>query len=137
MDGRVTYADEDSFGTHRFIDWTLNNDNRIFINLDTAGALTGRVTITQRALAVSDFATPPSELTQGVLVPYNFASRHGSTFVQLGLNGASGSADTTPVALPNLSATDLDLGFDYNGTIRTFRMWGQDIQNSGLVEATS
>jgi hypothetical protein len=28
------------------------------------------------------------------------------------------------------------LGFKYNGTIRTFRIWAQDIGDTGLVEAT-
>jgi hypothetical protein len=40
------------------------------------------------------------------------------------------------VALPDLSATDLTLGFDYNGTIKTFRIWSQDLGDSGLVAAT-
>jgi hypothetical protein len=38
--------------------------------------------------------------------------------------------------LPDLSATNLQLGFDYNGTIRTFRIWSKDIGDAGLVEAT-
>jgi hypothetical protein len=42
----------------------------------------------------------------------------------------------TPTGLPDLSASNLGLGFKYNGTIRTFRIWAQDIGDAGLVEAT-
>ena len=45
--------------------------------------------------------------------------------------------DTTPVELPDLSATDLDLGFDYMGTIGTFRVWDQDLGDDGIVTATA
>lgn len=136
MDGRVTYADEDGFGTAVLYRWRLDDANRIQINIDTAGALTGRFTLNQVAGGVSDFATPPSETTAGVLVPYNTANRSGSTFAQIALNGASGTVNATPVALPDLSATDLSLGYDYMGTIKTFRVWANDITDAGLEAAT-
>jgi hypothetical protein len=137
MDGRVTYADLGTFGTATPWRWRLDDNNRIQINVDTDGALTGRFTIAQVESGVASFATGPAQLTAGVLVPYDIASRHGSTFVQLGLNGANGTVNTAPVALPNLSSANFALGHAYNGTIRTFRMWGQDITDAGLVEATS
>jgi hypothetical protein len=72
-----------------------------------------------------------------ILVPFNIAGRHGSTFVNGAVDGTALTANTTPVALPDLSTTDLNLGSTYNGTIRTFRMWSQDITDAGLVEATA
>jgi hypothetical protein len=72
-----------------------------------------------------------------ILVPFNIASRHGSTFVNGAVDGVALTADTTPVALPDLSATDLNLGYDFMGTIRTFRMWADDLGDTGLEQSTS
>lgn len=44
-------------------------------------------------------------------------------------------ADTTPVTLPDLYASDLQLGFDYNGTICIFRICADGIGDLGIVEA--
>ena len=52
------------------------------------------------------------------------------------VDGVALTANTTPTALPDLSATDLQLGYDYMGTVKTLRMWAQDIGDAGLVEAT-
>jgi hypothetical protein len=63
---------------------------------------------------------------------------HPATALRLSMaqDGTALTANTTPTSLPDLSATNLTLGFDYNGTIRTFRIWAQDIGDAGLVEAT-
>jgi hypothetical protein len=74
--------------------------------------------------------------TPGVLVPYNIASRHGSTFINGAVDGVALTADTTPVALPDLSATDFNLGFDYMGTISMLRVWADDLADVGIAEAT-
>lgn len=136
MDGRVTYADVGGFATAVPWRWEFNTDNRININLDTDGALTGRFTVSQIEGGVIDFATGGQEITAGVFTPYSIASRHGSTFTQIAVTGLSGAANTTPVALADLSASNLSLGNNYNGTIRTFRVWADDITDAGLVEAT-
>jgi len=39
--------------------------------------------------------------------------------------------------LPDLSTTDLNLAYDYMGTIKTFRMWADDLGDSGIEEASS
>lgn len=75
--------------------------------------------------------------TSGVNVPYNIASRHGSTFINGAADGTALTADTTPVALPDLSATDLSLAYDYMGTIRTFRVWSDDLGDDGIEEASA
>ena len=69
-------------------------------------------------------------------MPYNIASRHGSTFINGAVDGVALTANTTPVALPDLSSTDLDLGYDYMGTINQFRVWSQDLGDTGIVDAT-
>jgi hypothetical protein len=138
MDGRVTYADTDAFAEVRFLMWSESVSNQIRNDLDTNGSDTGQFRSAQTALGIFDTVTGPIDsYLPDVLVPFNVASRNGSTFVNIAIDGTAMTADTTPVSLPNLSATDLTLGQDYNGTIRTFRMWGQDIGDTGLVEATT
>jgi len=76
-------------------------------------------------------------LSPDILVPYNIASRHGSTFINAAVDGVALTANTTPTALPDLSSTDLTLAYDYMGTISEFRVWDRDITDNGLVEATN
>lgn len=138
MDGLVTYADEDSFNTSIMFQWQQNTSNKIQLAIDTNGASTGELNFLTGATTSSvakAFVTP--DLTPGVLVPFISAGRVGSNFVQVALNGTAGTALATPVALPDLSATDLKLGFDYMGTIRTFRVWANDIGDAGIEEASS
>jgi hypothetical protein len=136
MDGRVTFSDENAVDTARPIRWLLDGSNYIFTRLDT-DAGTGEFEFFQAAAGVVDnVVSGGSVVAAGVFVPFNIASRHGSTFINGAVDGTALTANTTPVALPDLSATNLQLGFDYNGTIRTFRIWAQDIGDAGLVEAT-
>jgi hypothetical protein len=138
MDGRVTYADEDTFYNAQFVEWEKDSSNKIEHVLSTLTTRTGQLVFSQLENSVSDTVSSATNLySPDILVPYNIAARHGSTFVNGAIDGTALTANTTPVALPDLSATNLQLGFDYNGTIRTFRMWGQDITDAGLVEATS
>jgi hypothetical protein len=138
MDGRVTYADEGIFSTAVGVRWQKDAQNRIVtFDLSTNSTDTGVVFFSQEAADVYDFVGTGNVLSPDILVPFNIASRHGSTFINGAVDGVALTANTTPVALPDLSASNLQLGFDYNGTIRTFRMWGQDIGDTGLVEATT
>jgi hypothetical protein len=137
MDGRVTYADTDEVVAVNFVSWQADASNRIFTFLTTSGGATGKAGFQQISGGVLDNAQEVGNtFTGGINVPFNVASRHGSTFINGAVNGTALTANTTPTSLPDLSATDLTLGFDYNGTIRTFRIWAQDIGDAGLVEAT-
>jgi hypothetical protein len=92
----------------------------------------------QRDAGTSDFtASPADTYSPGINVPFNIASRHGSTFINGAVDGTALTADTTPVALPDLSATDLELGYDFMGTIKTFRIWADDIGDAGLEASTT
>ena len=136
MDGRVTYADQDENPAHLFVRWVVDANNSIVYFLLTAFG-TGQVAFKQASNGIiRQPSGDGSSYSPDILVPYSIAGRHGSTFVQGAIDGVAVAADLTIISLPDLSATDLILGFDYNGTIRTFRMWGQDIGDAGLVEAT-
>jgi hypothetical protein len=136
MEGRMTYADEGG-NTATFSRWREDSDNYITHFLYTTGSETGEINIFQRALGTTTQTTSASQYQPDILVPYNIASRHGSTFLNLAKEGVGHTAITTPTALPDLSSTDLNLAYDYMGTISEFRVWDRDITDDGLVEATN
>jgi hypothetical protein len=138
MDGRVTYANTWVSGTKaEFIPfrWLADSNNSITHVGDSIDAGDTRLTVQQRSSGVSSFSTILDFLSPEILVPINTASRHGSNFLRSAADGVLG-ASPTPTSLPDLSAANLNLGYVYNGTIRTFRIWAQDIGDAGLVEAT-
>ena len=137
MSGEMTYADTGGFPEVYLIQWYANSSNNIdaFIgaNLGT-GQFRVRQndggTLDQSIQADIDYFTP------GINVPFNISSRHGSTFINGAVDGVALTEDTTPVGLPDLSSIDLNLGYDFMGTIDTFRVWAEDIGNTGIAEAT-
>jgi hypothetical protein len=124
MDGTVT---GDTYTPTR---WYLDANNAILQDIGTTD-----FTFTQEAAGVVDTVTGGS-FTSGVNTPFNIASRHGSTFINGAVDGTALTADTTPVALPDLSATDLQLGYDYMGTVKLLRMWNQDLGDAGIALAS-
>jgi len=140
MDGRMTYADEGGYSTVVGVRWREDADNFI-ISLDLSTNLSdeGRVFSSQESANVYDAVSQasPGSYTPGVLVPFNIASRHGSTFINAAVDGVALTANTTPTALPDLSGTDLEIAYDFMGTIGTFRQFAGDIGDAGLVTATN
>lgn len=137
MDGRVTYADEDTNNSYKFFNWYASASNSLYVRINTNSTNVGNVDAVLFSNSVVDIAPSNTDvLAPDVLVPFSTAVRAGSNFLNVGEGGVSYIENTTVTSLPDLSATNLSLGDDYNGTIRTFRMWGQDITNAGLVEAT-
>ena len=134
MDGRMTYADtgEDD----RFVQWGAIGGEEIRENLVYGGSQIGSVQSIQRAGGTIDPKSIIDAYSPGILVPYNFASRHGSTFINVAVDGTSYVANTTPVALPDLSSTDFSLGYDYMGTIKQLRVWPKDLADAGIAEAS-
>ena len=138
MEGRMTYADTGSTPETEWYRWYLNSSNNIGWDLSTITTRTGEVTFQQKASGVNDFVnTGQTEFSPDILVPYNIASRHGSTFINGAVDGVALTANTTPTALPDLSSTDFNLAYDYMGTISEFRVWDKDLGDDGIVEATN
>jgi hypothetical protein len=145
MDGRMTYADDGS-GTQVFFSQWLNTSTSDYLvnRLDTtAGSDSGRFYAIQYDAPTTDLVgTAASYYTPGVLVPFNIASRHGSTFVNGAVDGVALDGkgreygNTTPKALPDLSNTDLQIAYDFMGTIGQFRQFAEDVGDAGLVTAT-
>ena len=137
VDGRMTYADEGAFIAQRPYKWIENNDNFIdaFVRSDES---LGKVLFRQK-VAGTPYQKQSLNIpySPGVLVPFNIASRHGSTFINGAVDGTALTANTTPTALPDLSSTNLAIAKDFMGTIGTFRQFVGDIGDTGLEEATS
>ena len=137
MEGRMTYADEDSLNVF-FFRWYDDGQNYIQHRLDTRATDTGQVQAIQVASGTADTDSSGATLySPDVLVPFNIAGRHGSTFVEVAADGNSFAPNTTPTALPDLSSTDLSLAYDYMGTISEFRVWDKDLGDDGIVDATN
>jgi len=138
MEGTMTYADTGDNDEVDFIRWPLDSYNRILQFLQTSGADTGQVIFRQDAAAVTDVSESSATFySPGINVPFNIASRHGSTFINGAVDGTALTENTTPVALPDLSSTDLEIGYDFMGTIKTLRIWADDIGDAGLEASTT
>ena len=139
MDGRMTYADNSLTAEVQPYRWQLDNGNYILLGVQTTNTRTGQIAISQRAAGSGlDYVSGAIDTyTPDINVPFNVASRHGSTF----LNGAHEStlltANTTPTALPDLSSTNLQLGYIFMGTIGKFRVWSDDLTDTGIATASA
>jgi hypothetical protein len=136
MAGEINYADEGGYDVKIF-SWQKDLDNRIVADIYNAGALTGQVQFTQEIAGVADQSIGAgSDYAPDINVPFNIASRNGSTFINGAVDGVALTANTTPTALPDLSATNLTIATDYMGTVSEFRIWDRDIGDTGIAEAT-
>jgi hypothetical protein len=136
MEGRASFADEDADATVRPYKWEQDGNNLVWLDLDT-NVGTGDLQFNQIQSGTYDKVQENSAYSPDILVPYNIAVRHGSTFVNGAYDGVALTANTTPTALPDLSSTDLNLAYDYMGTISEFRVWDKDLGDAGIVEATN
>jgi len=136
MSGTMTYADIDN-DNGKVFRWHLDSSNNIYSMLSTYGARTGAFYWAQENNNVVDWmATPDTSYSPGINVPFNIASRHGATFINGAVEGTALTADITPTALPDLSSSNLELGYDYMGTISKFVMWDEDIGDTGIASAS-
>jgi hypothetical protein len=138
IDGLATYADTNSsplFSIYPpvYFDWKLDGNNRIAGYTSTDADIT---IFRQWSGGVSDTAQVARGLA-GVNVPFNHASRHGSTFINGAVNGTALTADTTPTTIADLSTTDFDIGPNFMGSIGKVRVWPVDIGDVGIAEASS
>jgi hypothetical protein len=136
MSGLVTYAYEGTSNVATFFSQTADSDNNIVVRLDT-DAGTGDAVFIQEAGGVQDFVQSVSAFTQGANVPFNIASYHTPASINGALSGTALTANTTPVTLADLSATDFRIGTTFNGFINQLVVWPNDIEDAGIEEATS
>ena len=145
MEGRKTYADTDSGGSGSggsgevvYYLWKNNTSNFIESYLGTDSTKTGQPAFIQKNAGTRDFVVgSTTAFSPGTLVSFNFASRHGTTFLNGAVGGTALTANTTPTALTDLSATNLQIAPKYMGTVRQFVQYDADIGDTGLEEVTS
>jgi len=147
MEGTMTYADRDlgrnttssGAGELTWYTWALGVVDFIYGGVLTVSSRTGQPIFAQRTSdSVFDEVTGSfTAYSPGINVPFNISSRHGSAFINGAVDGVALTADTTPVALPDLSATDMDIGPDFMGTIKLFRVWADDLTDAGIEEASA
>ena len=139
MDGKMTYADTDVAVEVSPYRWRRDSLNYIQPQLNTQSSRTGQMQFYQRQSTSGQDAvfSGNSSYSPDTNVPFNLASRHGSTFINGAHNGTLLTANTTPTALPDLSATDLELGYVFMGTIGLWRMWSDDLGDVGITEAST
>jgi hypothetical protein len=136
MQGLMTYADGGNFREVSFYKWTETSTNEIETRISTAGGFEGLVQFVQDAGSEIALSSGSDSYSPDINVPFNIASRHGSTFVNGAVDGTALTENTTPVALPDLETTDLQLAYDFMGAIKQFDMWDENITDTGLEDAT-
>jgi hypothetical protein len=133
MDGKMTYADTGVQYEVQQYRWRLvDSANLISTSIATSGGKTGQPVFTQRqsTSGTDSVSGGNTDYSPDVNVPFNLAARHGSTFLNGAHEGTLLTANTTPTILPDLSATDLELGQLFMGTIGQFRMWDDDLTDA-------
>ena len=139
IDGKMTYADTGVSGEVEHYRWQLSTVNYISTSMQTTGGRTGQPVFSQRqsTSGLDQVGGGNNAYSPGTNVPFNIAARHGSTFINGAHGGTLLTANTTPTSLPDLSATNLTLGYDFMGTIGQFRMWDEDLTDVGITEAST
>ena len=138
MDGKMTYAEDGGNNTALPWRWRLDSSNILYNTISTAGTRTGQPRfIQQQATSGYDEVIGANNVySPNINVPFNFAGRYGSTFINGAHEGTLLTANTTPTALPDLSSTNLELGYIFMGTIGQFRVWDEDIGDTGIASAS-
>ena len=139
MDGKMTYADTGISSEVEYYRWLLPTTNYINSTVQAYSSKTGEPVFSQRdsATALDSVVGSGNTYAPDTNLPFNIAVRHGSTFINAANEGTLLTANTTPTALPNLSSSDLTLGYDFMGTIGQFRMWSEDLTDAGIAEAST
>jgi hypothetical protein len=139
INGKITYADNNSTNTAKAWRWRINNSNLIQNRITTSGSKTGEPQFVQGSTSsgIDSVVGGENVYSPNTNVPFNFAGRYGSTFINGAHEGTLLTANTTPTALPDLSSTDLELGNIFMGTIGQFRMWSDDLGDVGITEAST
>ena len=139
MDGKMTYADDGQSNEVMQYRWRRTSSNYISTTTKTSGGRIGQAVFSQResVSGLDSVVSSDNYYSPDINVPFNIASRHGSTFINGAVDGTALTANTTPTALPYLQATDFQLGYDFMGTIGGLRVWADDLGDTGIAEAST
>lgn len=136
--GQFLYSDNDTFATVRPLRVSGGDaSNFVSWQIDTAGALEGRLVQNQRQGGVDSFIAVAGVYDPNETQSFGLASRHTASAHQIAHQGAASSA-ATPNGLPSPSASAMaffDLGAEC--TVDKIRVWPVDIGQSGIEEASN
>jgi len=137
--GDVTYADTNSSNEAIFYVWQSSLSNFINSSLRTQGSRTGQLEVYQREeTSGQDLASGGGRsFSPNTNVPFNIASRHGSTFINGAIGGTAFTADTTPTAIADLSGVAFELVIKGTMNLAQVLVWPEDIGDTGIEEASA
>jgi hypothetical protein len=139
LEGEMTYADTGSQLEVTLSRWRFDGNNQVFQFIDTRDTATGLVTFRSAESGVfDDVNSSPTTYSPGINVPFNIASRHTSSDINGAVDGTALTANTTPIALPDLSATDFQIAYTGVVNIKSLRiLGGYGATDAELEAATS
>ena len=138
LKGDMSYADTDLPTVGKFYRWHVDASNSISVDNQTVGASSGGPYFSQEAANVVDFVLGSGGYwSPEINVPFNIASRHGSTFINGALDGVALTENTTPTSLADLSTADFQIAETGIHNIEQGRIWGVDITDTGTEDASS
>ena len=139
MEGYMTYADNSLSSELKFLEWYNDASNFITKELRTSGSWTGLYRLQQTALGVADTVSSGGDAyAAGINTPFNIVGTHGTTLLAGAVDGVALTDDTTPVALPDLSATDMLIASTGGPLFITqMRIWDEDITETNREGATA
>jgi len=133
--GTETFADEDSATQKLIYDRRVDAGNRITLALDTAGANTGKLTLTMVNGGTSATISTTADLTPNINEPFNVAFTCTATELGIALNGTAETRVSHALGLPDLSAVVAT--FKGMGTRSLIREWSDDLTDEGIEEAST
>ena len=138
LGGLMSYADENAAAQTVLARWRADANNSIIIDMDTDGAATGEINFNQTAAGTLDtVASAADAYAPNINVAFNIASRHTSGAINGAVDGTALTEDATPIALADLSSADLEIAETGIHNIELLRIWGVDITDAGIAEASA
>lgn len=118
--------------------WYTDASNYIDVALDTdTGGTGGWVWEQEDAGTLDTVSGTSSELSPGVNVAFNIASRHSSSAMNGTSAGTSATENSTPTTLDDLSAANFSVGYKMTGTVGLLRQSNAAWTDSAMQTETS
>lgn len=137
MEGKVNYGDKDAYNTVEFYRWYKDATNFLTMSLTTNSSFEGRYIGIHEAKNDYQQVTPSVDTVEpGVNRPYTVACRYSLNDLRMAEQGIVYNSNTAVTHLADLSNSNFELARIYSGTIKNFRIWAEDIGETGLVDAT-
>ena len=137
MTGQVTFYDNNKNPEVMFLDWKGDSENQLVLKISTSSA-------NSRIEILNEFHDDPVLLSYnfdgGQNIPFSLAARTTTESTNVSVNGES-NTQVSVNGLPDLSESNILIGSqsedrDFILRLDSFRLWSDDIGNSGILEAS-